>query len=80
MSFAAVPATAAWHHRGARSGFEVVYFDAHSEGCRIEGWTTAIEDGATSLGQPIRHSPLSRHAAAGPSAAHSGPGLGDQGR
>src|SRR5438876_10332144 len=34
MSFAPMPATAAWHHRGARSGFEVVYFDAHSEGCR----------------------------------------------
>jgi uncharacterized protein len=47
MSFAPVPATAAWHHRGARSGFEVVYFDAHREVCRIEGWTTAIEDGAT---------------------------------
>jgi uncharacterized protein len=47
MSFAPVPATAAWHHRSARSGFEVVYFDARSEGCRIEGWTTAIEDGAT---------------------------------
>ena len=47
MSFAPMPVTAAWHHRGARSGFEVVYFGAHSEGCRIEGWTTAIEDGAT---------------------------------
>jgi hypothetical protein len=35
------------HHRGARSGFEVVYFGARSDGCRIEGWTTAIEDGAT---------------------------------
>jgi uncharacterized protein len=38
--------TAAWHHRGARSGFEVVYFAAHGDLCRIEGWTTAIEDGA----------------------------------
>jgi hypothetical protein len=47
MSFAPLPATAAWHHRGARSGFEVVYFDADGEGFRIEGWTTAIEDGAT---------------------------------
>jgi hypothetical protein len=47
MSFAPVPATAAWHHRGARSGFEVVYFGARGDGCRIEGWTTAIEDGAT---------------------------------
>jgi hypothetical protein len=47
MSFAPVTATAVWHHRGARSGFEVVYFGARGDGCRIEGWTTAIEDGAT---------------------------------
>jgi len=47
MSFAPVPATAAWHHRGARSGFEVVYFSARGDGCQIEGWTTAVEDGAT---------------------------------
>ena len=47
MSFAPLPATAAWRHRGARSGFEVVYFDVHGGGYRIEGWTTAIEDGAT---------------------------------
>jgi hypothetical protein len=47
MSFAPVPATAAWHHRGARSGFQVVYFGARGDGCRIEGWTAAIEDGAT---------------------------------
>jgi len=46
MSFAPVPTTAAWRHQGARSGFEVVYFGAHDAGCRIEGWTTAIEDGA----------------------------------
>ena len=46
-SFAPVPATAAWRHRGARSGFEVVYFGARGDGCQIEGWTTAIEDGAT---------------------------------
>ena len=47
MSFAPVPAAAAWHHRGARSGFEVVYFQARGDRCGIEGWTTAIEDGAT---------------------------------
>ena len=47
MSFAPVPATAAWHHRGARSGFEVVYFGVGGGGCRIEGWTTAVEEGAT---------------------------------
>src|ERR1700685_1479322 len=45
MSFAPVPATAAWRHRGARSGFEVVYFQAGSGGCRLEGGTTAVEDG-----------------------------------
>jgi len=47
MSFVPVPATAAWQHRGARSGFEVVYFGARGDGCQIEGWTTAVEDGAT---------------------------------
>jgi uncharacterized protein len=47
MSFAPLPATAAWLHRGARSGFEVVYFQASGDGSRIEGWTAAAEDGAT---------------------------------
>ena len=47
MSYAPLPVTAAWHHRGARSGFEVVYFGARSDGCHVEGWTTAIEDGET---------------------------------
>src|SRR4029077_15405427 len=36
-----------WQHRGARTGFEVAYFQPLGEGCRIEGWTTAIEDGLT---------------------------------
>jgi uncharacterized protein len=47
MSFTPVPATAAWHHRGARSGFEVAYFGARGDGCQIEGWATAVEDGLT---------------------------------
>ena len=47
MEFAPVPATAAWQHRGARTGFEVAYFDSLGEGCRIAGWTAAIEDGST---------------------------------
>ncbi len=47
MAFAFPPATAAWQHRGARSGFEVVYFQARGSGCHIEGWTTAIEEGQT---------------------------------
>jgi hypothetical protein len=47
MEFAPVPATAAWQHRGARTGFEVAYFDSLGAGCRVAGWTTAIEDGST---------------------------------
>jgi hypothetical protein len=47
MVFAPVPTTAAWRHQGARSGFEVVYFRDHDDGWAIEGWTTALEDGAT---------------------------------
>jgi hypothetical protein len=47
MVFAPVPATAAWQHRDARTGFEVVYFHPFVEGCHIEGWTTAVEDGRT---------------------------------
>ena len=47
MSFAPLPVTAAWQHRGLRSGFEVVYFSAAGDRCRMEGWTTAVEDGAT---------------------------------
>jgi hypothetical protein len=47
MSYAPLPVTAAWHHRGARSGFEVVYFGARDDWYQIEGWTTAIEDGQT---------------------------------
>jgi uncharacterized protein len=45
MDIAHLPATAAWQHWGARAGFEVVYFHSLGEGCRAEGWTTAIEDG-----------------------------------
>ena len=47
MKFAPVPATAAWEHRDARTGFEVAYFQPLADGCRIEGWSTAIEDGTT---------------------------------
>jgi hypothetical protein len=47
MGFAPVPATAAWRHQGARDGFEVAYFQVLDRGWRVEGWTTAIEDGVT---------------------------------
>ncbi|MEU1982055.1 putative glycolipid-binding domain-containing protein [Nocardia sp. NPDC019395] len=45
--FAALPATAAWTHRGTRAGFEVTYFEPIDRGHRIEGCTTASEDGRT---------------------------------
>ena len=47
MSFAATPATAAWSHRDARSGFEVVYFHWLDVGYQIDGCTTAVENGQT---------------------------------
>ena len=47
MNFAPVPATAAWQHKDARDGFEVVYFQPFDGGWRAEGWTTAIEEGRT---------------------------------
>ena len=45
MSFASFPRQAAWQHQGARNGFEVVFFAARGGGWRIQGSTTAIEDG-----------------------------------
>jgi len=47
MGFAPLPETAAWRHQEARTGFEVAYFHLLGDGCRIEGWTTAVEDGKT---------------------------------
>ena len=45
MSFATLPRQAAWQHRGARAGFEVVFFGNREDGCLIQGCTAAIEDG-----------------------------------
>ncbi|WP_330178967.1 putative glycolipid-binding domain-containing protein [Nocardia sp. NBC_01503] len=48
MSFAALPATAAWSHRDTRSGFEVVYFERLGDGgLRIDGCTTALDEDGT---------------------------------
>jgi hypothetical protein len=47
MSFNALPVTAAWQHRDARLGFEVVYFQPAGQGYHINGCTTAVEDGQT---------------------------------
>lgn len=44
MSFTDLPATAAWSHRDARSGFEVVHLWRDDDGHRMEGCTTAVED------------------------------------
>jgi hypothetical protein len=45
VSFLSPPGSAAWRHEGLRSGFEVVYFHPSEGGYRVEGCTTAIEDG-----------------------------------
>jgi hypothetical protein len=47
VTFAAFPPTACWQHRGARSGFEVAYFEAAPGGWRFDGTTAAVEDGQT---------------------------------
>jgi hypothetical protein len=47
MPFVAPPATTAWEHHHARSGFEVAYFHVLDDGVRIEGCTTAIEASQT---------------------------------
>jgi hypothetical protein len=40
-----LPPFAAWRHREARAGFEVVFFSSHGGGARIEGHTAAVEEG-----------------------------------
>jgi uncharacterized protein len=40
-----LPATAAWRHLDARVGFEVVFPRSTPDGYRIEGQSTAVEDG-----------------------------------
>jgi hypothetical protein len=45
MSFGPLPAAAAWRHLDSRTGFEVAYVREDGDGWRIEGCTTAVEDG-----------------------------------
>jgi hypothetical protein len=47
MTFAPPPAVAAWRHRDARDGFEVVYLEAAESGLLVEGYATAVESGET---------------------------------
>lgn len=44
-TFGALPAAAAWHHQGARDGFEVVFFERLDGVIRVTGETTAVEEG-----------------------------------
>jgi hypothetical protein len=45
MTFHDPPRVAAWQHRDARDGFEVVFLHSDRDGCRVDGTTTAVEDG-----------------------------------
>jgi hypothetical protein len=45
MTFSPLPPFAAWRHREAREGFEVVFLQSDHGGYRFEGSTTAVEDG-----------------------------------
>ena len=44
MADTAASASAAWQHRGARAGFEVVFLDAGGPVRRAEGSTSAVEE------------------------------------
>ncbi len=44
-TFTDPPSTAAWQHREARDGFEVVFIHSVDDGYRIEGATAAVGDG-----------------------------------
>ncbi|WP_107654126.1 putative glycolipid-binding domain-containing protein [Nocardia suismassiliense] len=43
--FEPAPQSAAWQHRGARTGFEIAYFKVTESGVQIDGCATAVEDG-----------------------------------
>jgi hypothetical protein len=44
-SFAELPASAAWRHHDARVGFEVLFTSRHADGFRLDGHSTAVEEG-----------------------------------
>jgi hypothetical protein len=45
MRFQFPPRSAAWRHHEARDGFEVTFVHRHEDGYRVEGATSAVEDG-----------------------------------
>ncbi|WP_237774015.1 putative glycolipid-binding domain-containing protein [Actinosynnema sp. ALI-1.44] len=55
MSFAALPRVASWRHLAAREGFEVAFFTEEDRGCRVEGTTTATEDGESWIVDYVIH-------------------------
>jgi hypothetical protein len=55
MSFAALPAVASWRHETARAGFEVAFFTDDDRGRRVEGATTATEDGESWIVNYVIH-------------------------
>jgi uncharacterized protein len=55
MTWTALPATAAWTHSGARTGFEVAWFDAGDGGTVLTGCTAATDErGAWAVDYEIR--------------------------
>jgi uncharacterized protein len=44
-AFGQLPPTAAWRHVDAREGFEVAFLQTGDGGYRLDGCTTAVEDG-----------------------------------
>jgi hypothetical protein len=47
VSFAALPSSAAWQHRQARTGFEVAYLETLYDSYRVTGTTAASDAGST---------------------------------
>jgi hypothetical protein len=45
MILSDLPPLAAWRHTGVRTGYEVLFTDLKTTGCRLRGATTAVEAG-----------------------------------
>jgi hypothetical protein len=58
MPFRDSPAFAAWRHRYACAGSEVVFLHPDGAGQRVEGATTAVEDGEAWLVRLLDHARL----------------------
>lgn len=54
MRLTAPPASATWHHHGARTGYEIAFVVAEEAGHRLTGHTTAHEpSGPWSVGYDV---------------------------